>query len=408
MRVSPPFAPAALIASLIAAPVLAAGSAAAQSGPATPSPPMVVRPGLIGTDPPVEPAVLQIPAPQARCGPDAISPVYDESLPSRSGVGVSALPDLVLNFSTAADGRVLSIRPDGEFAGETETIQAAFAAWRFPAGARGDCRLTVRWRAVPFAQAETPDLLNFFAVTRTTGQLRNAIARRLGGDGADCGELRGGRRPETVVVPDLLKGRRPPPGGRSWTVLRWNIDAEGRATDVVTLGSSGDADLDAEGLRAVAQSRMYPGPARTGCVYNFFRNGEALPAPPVTPENGREDPLQDCPPAIGARLTVNRDMRFPPAFQDRGVEGWALVRFDVAPWGQIGNVAVVEAQPAAAFGEEGRRLIQRSQVSAGFQAGVRCVVPVRFITPPADAVAPYGQDTDGPPSPPASNPVVLD
>ena len=151
-----------------------------------------------------------------------------------------------------------------------------------------------------------------------------------------------------------------------------------------------------------------PGPALTGCVYNFYRNGGTLPAPDLTPEAEREAPLQDCPPAIGDRLAVNPDMRFPKAFQDRSIEGWALVRFDVAPWGQIGNVAVVEAQPAAAFGEEGRRLIQRSQVSAGFQAGVRCVVPVRFITPPADAVAPYGQDADGPPSPPASNPVVLD
>ena len=37
-----------------------------------------------------------------------------------------------------------------------------------------------------------------------------------------------------------------------------------------------------------------------------------------------------------------------------------------------------EAQPAAAFGVDALRLVQSSQATPGFEAGVRCVVPVRY------------------------------
>jgi TonB family protein len=161
-------------------------------------------------------------------------------------------------------------------------------------------------------------------------------------------------------------------------VTRWNIDADGRATDVETLGSSGDVDLDSEARRAAAETRMQPGPARTGCVYNLYRSGGTLAAPPLTPEDQREDPLQQCPPAVADRFAVRANPVFPTVFNERSIEGWALIRFDIAPWGQIGNVSVIEAQPAAAFGVDALRLVQSSQATPGFEAGVRCVVPVRY------------------------------
>ena len=55
---------------------------------------------------------------------------------------------------------------------------------------------------------------------------------------------------------------------------------------------------------------------------------------------------------------------------------WLFSRNDA-----IGNVAVVEAQPAAAFGEEARRLVQSSRAAPGLDAGVRCVVPVHYRMP---------------------------
>lgn len=356
-----------------------------------PPPPVVVRQGRMAGQ--VEDTRLRLPEAETTCNGVAISPVYSEALAAQQASAWDARDDdTVLSFSIAADGRTTDISPDDAPRTSFGALQAELAAWRFPAQPRQNCRLTVRWRVTPLAEAETPDLLNYFAVNRTTGPLRNAVAKRLGGPDADCGARFGGRRPEVVSFPNFQKGRRPPPGGRSWSVTRWNIDAEGRATNVETLGSSGDADLDAEARRATAETRMLPGPARTGCVYNVYRTGETLPAPPMPPEDQPEDPLQQCPPAVGDRFKARSNPAFPAAFSQRSIEGWAKVRFDIAPWGQIGNVSVIEAQPAAAFGEDALRLVQTSQATPGFEAGVRCVVPVRYRLPDEDAASQADQD----------------
>lgn len=351
----------------------------AQSGGERPpqhAPVIIPGPGPDGADP-VEPMTFQVPDAQAACDGEVVTPAYSEILPAREGMRLAG-PDLVLAFATAPDGRVTDLRPVGAPPATEAKLQAAFAAWRFEPRARADCRLTVTWRTVALAEAEIPDLLNYFAVDRRTGRLRDAVARRLGGDGADCGERWGGRRPAVAAYPDFLRGRRPPPGGSSWTVVRWNIAADGQASKVEILGSSGDADLDAEGLRAVSETRMRPGPARTGCVYNFYRTGETLPAPPMPAQEDRPDPLAACPEAMDERFRVRPRLVFPEVFRQRAIEGWALVRFDVAPWGAIGNAAVIEAQPAALFGEDALRLVRASQATPGFEAGVRCVVPVRY------------------------------
>ncbi|MDO9610205.1 MAG: energy transducer TonB [Brevundimonas sp.] len=370
----------------LAAAAVAAGSAKADQLPeyvgppviipTPPPPPIIVRTGALAE--PVEAAILRVPQAEATCEGVVVAPTYNDPLaaaPQRQGASYG---DAVLAFSIGPDGRTLDIRPDEGPPILFDTLQAGLAAWRFPAQARKDCRLTVHWRAVGVDEAETPDLLNYFAVNRDRGALRDAVAKRLGGAGADCGDRFGGRRPAVMAYPDFQKGHRPPPGGRSWTVVRWNIDAEGRTTDVETLGSSGDVDLDAEARRATADSRMHPGPARVGCVYNFYRLGETLEAPPMPPEDQRQDLLQQCPPAVAERFKVRSHLGFPRAFRDRSIEGWALIRFDIAPWGQIGNASVIEAQPAAAFGVDALRLVQSSQATPGFEAGVRCVVPVRY------------------------------
>lgn len=367
----------------------AASAAQAQNGPR----PEYVGPPIVYPSPaPVRtgqssvrllPPVLHVPAGEATCGGVGVVPTYSELLPARQG-GMPGLPrESLYDFSIGAGGRTQDIRPVIESAREDDALQASLAAWRFASSPRKDCRLTVRWRSVPVEEAETPDLLNYLAVTRDRGALRDAVVKRLGGPGSDCGERFGGRRPDVIHYPDFERGRRPPPGGRSWSVIRWNIAADGRLTDIETLGSSGDADLDAEARRTLGESRMLPGPARTGCVYNLYSNGETLPAPPL-PTDRPDDPLQRCPAAIADRFTARANPVFPRIFQDRGIEGWALVRFDVATWGQIGNVGVIEAQPAAAFGPEAIRTIAGGRAEPGFEAGVRCVVPVRFKIQDAD------------------------
>jgi TonB family protein len=358
-----------------------------------------------------DPTLLQIPATEVVCDGATIQPAYAEDmrieatrLYPNAPQGADK-PDVVLRFAVDETGRTRDIRPLSTPSSSDEIVvstgpstdqeQAVLAAWRFSGGPRRDCRLTIRYTAKPVVEAGQGDLLRYFAVTRTRGALRDAVAARLAGPDANCGgDRRGGRWPRTVSYPDNKIGRPPPPGGRSWTVLRWGVDAQGRAVDVETLGSSGDTAFDAETRRAVSDTVVEGGAPLKGCVYNFYRGGGRLPAP-ETPQRD-EDLLQNCPDEIGSRFKANAAPdSFPVAFRERGIEGWALVRFDLATWGQVGNVEVIDAQPAAAFGDSGRRTVQAGRAEPSNTAGVRCVVPVRYsLLADADGGEPTQAQTD--------------
>lgn len=345
----------------------------------------------------IEPTLLQIPTTEVTCDGATIGPAYADDLRIEStrhysnDGSVLQKPEVVLNFAVDETGRTRDIRPASMADPIDEMIiparipsdqeQAALAAWRFAGGPRSNCRLTIRYIAKPVAEASRNDLLRYFAVTRTRGPLRDAVAARLAGPDANCGgDRRGGRSPRTVSHPDDRIGQRPPPGGRSWTVLRWDVDAEGRAVDVETLGSSGDAAFDAETRRAVSNTIVQGGVPLKGCVFNFHRGGDRLPAPEL-PER-EDDPLQNCPAEVRSRFQARgAPDSFPVAFRERGIEGWALVRFDLATWGQVGNVQIIDAQPAAAFGDSGRRTVQSGRAEPSNTFGVRCVMPVRYVLP---------------------------
>jgi TonB family protein len=345
-----------------------------------------------GTNRP-EQSLLQIPRYEVTCEGTAVRPTYAEDLRIETTRFGSRKGDVVLNFNVDETGRTRDIRPSSTrphrasdeivipSTPPTDQEQAALAAWRFSDGPPRDCSLTIRYAAKPLAEADRNDLLRYFAVTRTRGPVRDAVADRLAGPEANCGgERRGGRPPLTVSFPDYRIGQRPPPGGRAWTVVRWGVNADGRAVDVETLGSSGDRALDAETRRAVFETVVQSGTPLRGCVANFYRAGERLPAPDM-PERA-DDPLQNCPDDVRTRFQTRRGSDlFPTAFRERGIEGWALVRFDLATWGQVGNVEVIDAQPAAAFGDSGLRMVQLGRAEPSHSAGVRCVVPIRYKMP---------------------------
>lgn len=337
-----------------------------------------------------EQARLVIPSTDIRCDGQPVQPTFSDDLrvettgPSRRDrTAVSLL------FSVNDTGRTFDIRsPQTTTPGPIRVIiptdiasqqeQAALAAWRFE-GPRRDCILTIRYAFKPLVEATTGDLLRYFAVTRTRGPIRDAVAARLAGSDANCGgERRGGRAPRVVSYPDYKVGQRPPPGGQSWTVVRWDVDADGRAVNVETLGSAGDTAFDAETRRAVSETVVESGAPLKGCVFNFYRNGENLPAPVM--QQISDDARQNCPPEVGARFQARvASETYPQAFRDRRIEGWARVRFDLASWGEVGNVTLIDAQPADAFGDGGVRLVRTGRADSGFDAGIRCVAPVRYV-----------------------------
>jgi TonB family protein len=165
------------------------------------------------------------------------------------------------------------------------------------------------------------------------------------------------------------------PGTTSWSMVGYDLAESGRPVRLRTLEGSGNAALDRAAVEAVAQSRFWTG-GRTGCLYPYYRRGPILVAPPM-PEAASVRPTgATCPAETGwDRKPV---LRYPEPYRRRSTEGWALIAFDVAPWGQTGNVRVLAAEPAAAFGDYGKRVIESATKPKSTAGYVGCVERVRF------------------------------
>ena len=320
------------------------------------------------------------------CNDHAVTPIYSELLTPEIFTGPlrdDADPEVALSFSIRSDGRPRDIRPVTAVAANLPVVvasrsglieeQAALSAWRFPAVAVDECRLTITRRIVTMADAPDATLAQLLT-SHIDSRWRREITNNLQRPGDDCAE-----RPDilTAVHPDRRRSQ-PAPGGRTWTVLRWNVGPDGRTTDVQTLASSSDAAFDAESRRAVGDSRFVDGNPRTGCISYFGQTGDPLGDTPGPEPTG--DVLRDCPASVRARFQAGR-LVYPEAFRSRGIEGWAIVRYDIASWGQVGAVSVLEAQPASAFGDAARQVISSGRATPGFDGAVRCTDRVIFSMP---------------------------
>ena len=313
-----------------------------------------------------------------RCGDTAIAPVRLSAVQSALHWGVGEANTVTLQFRIDADGRPLSIRTEGaSFVPNGEDIAPALAASTFaPGAARTDCRVEYRQQLTPLSQADPADLIAY-TLAPTNGPLPREGWERIRPADTDC--LRQ-PRPAALLraYPDFRKiaGR---PGERQWSMTGYDLDAKGRPVGVRTIDGTGDITLDAAARKAVSASRFTDG-KRQGCLYPYWRGAMRLAAPPMADE-GQLGPTPQCPAAPWAqqpRLT------YPPAWNRRRIEGWAVVQFDVAPWGETGNARVLASEPAEAFGKQAMQVI-RSARRAPSSAGVSgCIERVRFAIPPDD------------------------
>jgi TonB family protein len=166
-----------------------------------------------------------------------------------------------------------------------------------------------------------------------------------------------------------------PPGARSWAAVRYDVAEDGKVTGPRLVASSGNDGYDKQALAAAGQSAFSRG-ARRGCLAVFRHVGPTLAWP-------KEPPLKEpasCP--IEPKISVEDVSRYyPSAYQQRNVEGWALVSYDVAPWGAVGNVQVVRAEPAEAFGEAARGLVTATEPAVAGHGETGCLVAVAFRFP---------------------------
>lgn len=166
------------------------------------------------------------------------------------------------------------------------------------------------------------------------------------------------------------------PGAREWSWIRFDIDEAGNPANIAVVASSGNAALDAESLRAAGDSRFVEGP-RTGCASAWWRDPGVIPAPP-TPDPSAFPGYRSC--QALRSWDKKPTLTYPPAYNERQIEGWAVLGFDIAADGAVDNVSVLSAQPSEEFGRAGAAVLQSGRFTPGDEAHTSCIEQVRFVT----------------------------
>lgn len=277
-------------------------------------------------------------------------------------------------FAIDARGRTQSIvRDNSQSEGLDPDIGPALAASHFPAGGRREnCRISYAPKFDPLASAPMADLIAY-SIHPTGRKLPQDGWDRIGSVG-NCGDK---PRPAPLLSghPDFRK-LKATPGVRDWSLVGYDTDADGRPVDVRIAYGTGNDELDAAAIEAIRVSR-FTGGARTGCLYPYWRSAGKLRAPAPPAEESLRPVDAVCPAKV--EWTTRPTTHYPPAYRRRAIEGWAIVAFDTAPWGEVGNVKVLEAQPSADFGQQAMSIVRSGRVAPSAQGASGCVETVKFM-----------------------------
>lgn len=338
---------------------------AAAMPPDIPPPPPLVDAGSSG------PALIAWQAARITCSDGDLPAAAVAPLP-QSGWSEMRLVETQYRFSVDGTGRPLDIRrPEAaSFVQFTDDLAPALAASRFAQGApRHDCRVTFKAVVTPLADVSPRDAM---ALAMTGAAPRKAVWDRFLPAGTTCTDP--GPAPLLRAFPDFA--RIPSlPGQRSWSMVGFDISASGKPLAPHLIGASGNAALDSAARDAVARSRFVK-KARTGCLYYYWRDAATLTAP-VMPDPADMRPKDaNCPEQL--HWLGQPNLQYPANYRRRAVEGWAVVAFDTAPWGETGNFSVLAAQPSADFGQAAINTLRPARLAGSNTGHVGCVERVRF------------------------------
>jgi TonB family protein len=329
-------------------------------------------------------AIISFRAGRARCrgGEEALL-LNEPPLPVVAPWGAGTrLSPVTLSFRIDSGGRPLSISEEPRLAGTSAYFNrgdmiAAFAASRFRDGAeRSGCTITYEAKAEPVETAELGALYRFVALQPPPQfSVRHKIFERTTPAGSTCFNdprlnVRLRAYPAFEEIPQA-------PGSLSYSFVGFDLDRGGRPRDARLLGSSGNQELDRQSLDAVRRSRFSP-IAKRGCIYSYWRRQtDPLRAPEMPPADAYPADPARCP-KEGSPWAYMPPLTFPSEFERRGIEGWAVVRFDVAPWGAVGNVSALAAEPAAPFGQQAVQILSGARKPPSGQGYSGCVARVLF------------------------------
>ena len=291
------------------------------------------------------------------------------------------------SFDISADGRASRIRggksdPSINIYINTEDLAPSLAVSQFAASSpRADCSITYTASIMPVRSAPMQSLYEIVSRPRP-GVVPTEVSDRVKPIGAQCTGGPGQYRQLNLPAYEKFKQ---PTGTFAWIFLSYDVRADGKVVRVMRLGSSGNRMLDEAGTRALQRNRYAPGPGYRGCTYYFYRAGEGEgntpQLPPGTPaDTGELDACRIDPKTMQSLLGGSA---YPEPFALRKVEGLAVVSYDTAPWGEIGNVRVIASEPAEAFGEAAKRSFFNAKVRENDVGHRGCVRRIRFKLPPA-------------------------
>ena len=351
--------------------LLTSASAVLATVPPSTTPPRIV---MDGPGPNQESLLLKWTAGAATCAgvPQAMIEPPAPDLPLVWGGAAASVRPVDLSFAVDAIGRLHAIAgAEQGYVAFGDSLGAALAASRFPAGApRRDCTIRFTPQAVPLAQVSAADA--YAATILPAGIRSKQLLDRTKPADTTC------FAPAPAVrmraFPDF-KAMKATPGRPHWSMVGFDIDKEGRPVRIRTLGGSGQSELDRGSREAVAQSRFEPG-ERRGCLYPYRLAPAVLPAPPVPDRAALRPSGSTCPDKISWQ--TQPALVFPEAYRRRRIEGWAAVTYDVAPWGETGNVRVLAAEPAAEFGDRAAAIVKASKQAEQPKGYIGCTQIVRF------------------------------
>ena len=341
-------------------------------------PPIIELPGVVPGTAASGPSLRTWIAGEVRCGGAVVAPVAMQRPDGELAWPYGGAPKPVtFRFAIDADGRPLSIARDAaSTGGPGADLAPALAASRFAAGvARGGCTLTYSPQDATIAQAPLADLIAYSI------EPRGMPLPKQGWDRIRAGSTCAGEpRPAPLLraFPDFRTIARRT-GAVDWSLVRYDLDAKGMPVRVAAAWGSGNEALDRAAVKAVVASRFTEGP-RTGCLVPFWSHPAPLAAPPPPDVASFAAPGATCP--AEQRFATPPRLTFPAAYMRRRIEGWAVVRYDAAPWGEIGNVTVLAAQPSADFGTQAQVVLRSAKVAPSESGFTGCVERVRFVMPP--------------------------
>ena len=175
------------------------------------------------------------------------------------------------------------------------------------------------------------------------------------------------------------------PGVHNWSLVGYDIDADGRPTHVTSLLGTGNRALNAASVDAISGSH-FSGSAQVGRSYPYWRAPATLAALSEPSADAFRTFTATCP--VDHSYTKPAGDRYPDAYRRGAIEGWAVLTFDAAPRGKVGNIKVVAAQPAEDFGTAATQALRAAKLAPG-DGVTGCVEVIHFRV--ADAGAHSGE-----------------